>query len=391
MPNPFSITTATDTVRLDAQGRGSTTYTVSNISRQLRRGRARLVPSAPGQASWLSVDGEAERNFTADGTHQYTVRVAVPPGVPPGRSTFGLDVISVENPDEEWSQGPRVGFEVAPSQPAKKPFPWWIVAVVLAVLLVGGLVLWLVLKNRRVEVGHGEICNPGEMECAAGLVCSDIAEGVKKCLGNEGFAGCGKPEDCVSGLICRSGTCARPAGVLEPCAVPENCAAGLTCARDTGSGRGICVGKAGFSPCDSDRTCADGLACQGKTCRGRLHFTPCSKDGECGEGLTCAAGACLGAPGFPGCSSPEDCAAGLQCHEGACRGPLHFATCDAPTDCVPGLVCANGRCLLPPGAPCASDVADVDCSTGHCEMRWTDVGGPVGVIGVRIPAGFFCQ
>jgi hypothetical protein len=151
MANPFSITAATDTIPLDAQGRGSITYTVSNVSGQPRRGRARLVPSDPTQASWLKVEGEVERSFTADGTHQYTVRVAVPPGTPAGRSMFGLDVVSVENPDEEWSQGPRVGFAIAPSVPAKKPFPWWIVVVLAGVLLVGGLVAWLASRDRYVE------------------------------------------------------------------------------------------------------------------------------------------------------------------------------------------------------------------------------------------------
>jgi hypothetical protein len=155
MPNPFTITAAADAVRLDSQGRGSTTFTVSNRSGQPRRGRARPVPSSPEQASWLSVDGEAERNFTADGTHQYTVRVAPPPGSPAGRYTFGLDVVSVENPDEEWSQGPKVAFEVAPS-PAKKPFPWWIVVVAAAVLLVGGLVAWLMSRRDGEPAPQGD-------------------------------------------------------------------------------------------------------------------------------------------------------------------------------------------------------------------------------------------
>jgi len=147
MPNPFSITAASDSIRLDAQGRGATTFTVSNRSGQARRGRARLAPSDAGQASWLSVDGEAERSFSPDGTQQYTVRVAPPPGAPVGRYTFGLDVVSVENPDEEWSQGPKVAFEVAASQPAKKPFPWWIVVAAGAVLLVGGLMAWLMSRG----------------------------------------------------------------------------------------------------------------------------------------------------------------------------------------------------------------------------------------------------
>jgi hypothetical protein len=148
MPNPFSITAATDTISLDAPGRGSVTYTVSNVSGQLRRGRARPVAASPAQASWLSVEGDAERNFPPNGTHQYTVRVAVPPATPPGRFTFGLDMVSVENPDEEWSQGPQVGFVVAaPSQQVKKPFPWWILVVLAAVLVVGGLIAWLASRG----------------------------------------------------------------------------------------------------------------------------------------------------------------------------------------------------------------------------------------------------
>jgi hypothetical protein len=215
MANPFTITTAADAVRLDSQGRGSTTFTVSNRSGQLRRGRARLVPSDPGQASWLSVDGEAERNFTADGTQQYTVRVAPPPGAPVGRYTFGLDVVSVENPDEEWSQGPKVAFEVGPSQPARKPFPWWIVVVAAAVLLVGGLAAWLMSR--------------GDDKPAPQPV--------------------------------------HISGVLETCRQDSDCDANLTCAIDIPGQPGICVGKAGFSPCGSNRACAEGLVCDHGTCQ----------------------------------------------------------------------------------------------------------------------------
>jgi hypothetical protein len=389
MPNPFSITAATDTIPLDAQGRGSTTFTVSNISGQLRRGRARLVPSDPGHASWLSVEGDAERNFAADGTHQYTVRVAAPPGTAAGSYTFGLDVVSVENPDEEWSQGPKVRFEVAPSQPPKKPFPWWILAVVAAVLVVGGLIAWLVSRNGNDAVGLGEICAPGEQECTAGLACSDVATGGKRCLGDEGFAGCGKTEDCVSGLICRSGTCTKPAGVLESCKASEDCATKLTCIQV--SGRGLCLGQAGFSPCDSDRACADGLACQGQVCRGVLR-AKCAADAECGEGLACVNGSCLGAPGFKGCGGDdESCIEGLVCVPGkdTCLGPLGFEGCDADTDCVAGFVCAaNKRCLLPAGAPCPS--SGESCASGRCEMRWREIHVPIGPPH-RIPEGFFCQ
>jgi hypothetical protein len=225
MANPFTITTAADSVRLDSQGRGSTTFTVSNRSGQPRRGRARLVPSSPEQASWLSVDGEAERSFSLDGTQQYTVRVAPPPGAPRGRYTFGLDVVSVENPDEEWSQGPKVAFEVGPSQPAKKPFPWWIVVVAAAVLLVGGLAAWLMSR------GGGETAPQGEP--------------------------------------------VHTSGVLGTCRQDSDCGANLTCTIDVPGQPGICVGKAGFSPCGSNRACAEGLVCDHGTCQTtRVAATP---------------------------------------------------------------------------------------------------------------------
>jgi hypothetical protein len=247
MPNPFSITAAADSIRLDSQGRGSTTFTVSNTSGQIRRGRARLVPSDPGHASWLSVDGDAERNFTADGTHQYTVRIAVPQGTPAGRQTFGFDVVSVENPDEEWSQGPKVAFEVPPP-PAKKPFPWWIIVVAVAVLVVGGLIFWLLSRNGGGVHGLHEVCQPGE-ECAQGLVCSDIMGG-KQCLGSPGFTGCATADDCSNGLECSGGACLGPLH-FATCDAPNVCMPGLVCAN------GICLLPAG-SECSNDGDCSTG-------------------------------------------------------------------------------------------------------------------------------------
>jgi hypothetical protein len=365
MPNPFSITAAADSIRLDAQGRGSTTFTVSNRSGQLRRGRARLVPSDPGQASWLSVDGEAERNFTADGTQQYTVRVSPLPGAPPGRYTFGLDVVSVENPDEEWSQGPKVAFEVGSSQPAKKPFPWWIV-VAIAVLLVAAVIGWLVFRNRKPDViapgptetkigGVLDRCRK-DADCGASLTCAVAATGGEGiCVGRVGFSPCQSNRACADGLLCHDGSCRGPLG-FSTCSSDAQCGPELACLH------GTCLGTAGFKGCGSDTDCGGGLACQASVCLGRLHFTPC-KEGECGSGLSCVAGQCIGAPGFHGCAAAADCLAGLECNGGACLGPLRFATCKAPTDCMPGLICANGSCLYPPGFPCNDNS---ECSTGRC-------------------------
>ena|GEM_PF-1238574 len=392
MPNPFSITAASDSIRLDAQGRGSTTFTVSNRSGQARRGRARLVPSDAGQASWLSVDGEAERSFSPDGTQQYTVRVAPPPGAPVGRYTFGLDVISVENPDEEWSQGPKVAFEVAASQPAKKPFPWWIVAVVIAVLLVAAVIGWLLSRGSKpaeptpADTKAGGVldrCRKGA-DCGTNLTCTAAATGGEGiCVGRVGFSPCESDRACADGLHCHDGSCRGPLG-FKPCSGDAQCGPGLACLRNA------CLGTAGFKGCGTDTDCGSGLACQSGVCLGRLRFAPC-KQGECGVGLSCVAGQCLGAPGFHGCAAVADCQAGLECIGGACLGPFRYKTCSASTDCAPGLACGNGSCLRPPGVPCANAA---DCSTGRCVMRMRRVELPMPFghnAHQDIPEGLFCQ
>ena len=56
-------------------------------------------------------------------------------------------MVSAQNPDEDFAEGPTVSFEV-PAPAPKKPFPWWIVAVAAAVVLViGGLTAYLMMRE----------------------------------------------------------------------------------------------------------------------------------------------------------------------------------------------------------------------------------------------------
>jgi len=310
MPNPFTITTAADSVRLDSQGRGSTTFTVSNRSGQPRRGRARPVPSSPEQASWLSVDGEAERSFSPDGTQQYTVRVASPPGAPTGRYTFGLDVVSVENPDEEWSQGPKVSFEIpATPSPKKKPFPWWILAVVAALLLVGGVVFWLLSRD-------------------------------------------GKPKDSPE---------PQKAGLLGECKQDADCAEGLGCATEVPGQPGRCRGKLGFGSCSVKDDCQEGLVCEERVCRAPLRSS-CQKEGDCAQGLTCSNGSCLAREGSA-CKAREDCTTGA-CSQGICVSDSLLQPCQSAADCAAGQSCGTSRrCQFESGQPCSGAL---ECLSGKC-------------------------
>jgi len=75
----------------------------------------------------------------------------VPPGTPVGKYSFRLNIISVENPDDEFTEGPSVSFEVKELTVAQAParkFPWWIVALAGVLVLGGGLITWLLIPEK---------------------------------------------------------------------------------------------------------------------------------------------------------------------------------------------------------------------------------------------------
>jgi hypothetical protein len=150
MPGEFVVTAATNSVWLNPDLQGEISFTVFNAAGRPIRGRAQLVPLNEASAGWLSLGGEAERAFNIAGAHQYTVRIAVPPDAPAGNYPFRLDMTGVENPDEQFVQGPTVTFEV-PTRESVKPFPWWVVALAISVLTIGILIAVFVLAGGGVE------------------------------------------------------------------------------------------------------------------------------------------------------------------------------------------------------------------------------------------------
>jgi len=147
MARVFAITTAATALRPGPQGQADVSFTVSNASGRALRGRAEVRAANAAQQSWLSVIGEAERNFPANGTQQIMVRLTVPPGSPARQGSFRLDMVSAQNPDDDFAEGPTVTFDV-PAPAVKGPFPWWMVIVAAtAVILVGGLTAYLLMRK----------------------------------------------------------------------------------------------------------------------------------------------------------------------------------------------------------------------------------------------------
>jgi len=135
MPSSFAITTAANSAPLDGNRQGQVVFTVSNTSVRAVRGRARVTPDNAAAATWFTLAGGAERDFSVNGTQQYTLQIAVPPTTAAGNYTVRLDMVGVDNPDEDFTQGPSVTIAVPAPLPVKKPFPWWIIAVAAVVLI----------------------------------------------------------------------------------------------------------------------------------------------------------------------------------------------------------------------------------------------------------------
>lgn len=147
MSRTFSITSASEKLKLADNARGEITFTVSNRGNRAVRGRLKVVPLESTKVAWLTIAGEVERDFPAGATHQVTVAVEVPRGASPGRQTFRIDVSAADNPDEDFAEGPVVSFEIEQSETPPKAFPWWVLAVIAGALVVVGLSLFLILRS----------------------------------------------------------------------------------------------------------------------------------------------------------------------------------------------------------------------------------------------------
>lgn len=140
----FGITTPVTEQTLPADTRaGKQLYTVTNESGALIRGGAIVVPEGDSKLEWFNIVNPS-RAYSVDGTEQVTLDIKVPDDVGAGTYRYRFRVV-VEGgvPEEQFNDGPASAITVLPKVvvPAK-PFPWWIVAVVGAIvlaLIVGGI------------------------------------------------------------------------------------------------------------------------------------------------------------------------------------------------------------------------------------------------------------
>jgi beta-lactam-binding protein with PASTA domain len=148
----FAITTANKTSRLDNEGKGEAAFTITNSSTRPIRGLFKVKTFDSTKAEWLSIGGEIERDFAPNATDKVAVGISVPAGTAPGTYSFRLDVFSVVNREDEYTEGPTVAIEVEATVKKEIKFPWWILIVAIAVLVIGGVGAWVLLRPKMVDV-----------------------------------------------------------------------------------------------------------------------------------------------------------------------------------------------------------------------------------------------
>jgi hypothetical protein len=157
MSGIFAITAASNSAKLDSNRQAEVIFTVSNVENRPILGRVHLLPEGNTEKGWLSVAGDTEQYFAIAGTQQFTVRIKAPPGTPAGSYIFRLNMVGVQNPDEDYAEGPAVSIAVPEPVKQQRPFPWWILLIVAALIIIGGLAIFFL--NRDNQTAEPDIDN----------------------------------------------------------------------------------------------------------------------------------------------------------------------------------------------------------------------------------------
>jgi len=140
----FSVTTPSVSVNLAENRIGEVPFTVTNVSNRKLRARVRITPDPSVPADWFSVAGDSEQDFEVGAARQFVVRVDPPLGVRAGSYAFRLDAIGIENPDDDYSEGPSCQVTLAESAKPRLTTPRGYLTTILGALL-GGIVLDLIV------------------------------------------------------------------------------------------------------------------------------------------------------------------------------------------------------------------------------------------------------
>lgn len=166
---PTTVTLTAEPVNGQPAYSGNAVFGVTNKSGQGLAGRLSVVPQGEAKKEWFAIQGEGERRFAVGETQTITVAVKPPAGTAAGSYKFRLRVVNVNDPDNDYTEGPVSGFELKPAGAPRPPFPWWAVAAAAAlILVVGGAVAAFLLWPR--DEAPPDQPPPPAAECRPGFV-----------------------------------------------------------------------------------------------------------------------------------------------------------------------------------------------------------------------------
>lgn len=145
MSRDFVITSVSEQIEIKRKSTSSVSFTVTNSTGNRLAVKARVSVIGDEDLAWIKIEGSEEREFAENDTQQYSVAATVPSDASAGSYKFRLDVFSVENPDEIYSEGPVVEVVISDAkepEKIKKPFPWWIAAVIAVIFCTGAAIIW---------------------------------------------------------------------------------------------------------------------------------------------------------------------------------------------------------------------------------------------------------
>jgi hypothetical protein len=142
MGRHFDISSAPEPVQVGVMTamQGSATFNVANATGEPIRARARVCAEVPAESQWFHVADEAERLFSVNESQAFSVQIAVPEDAQGDAFAFRLQVFSVEEPEEVYTDGESKTLNII--RIVTLPFklgPWWLIPAELAIAL---CILW---------------------------------------------------------------------------------------------------------------------------------------------------------------------------------------------------------------------------------------------------------
>lgn len=192
MSRVFAITAAANNVHINDKREGEATFTVTNVSGSGLRGRVNIVSTSVSDKSIFSIEGKSERDFSEEETIQFTVKIKIPSDIEKGTYNFSIDMVSVKNPDEDYTAGPSVSFDVSEMKSIVQPKKtcWerkWclILSIVAAVTIVAGILVWAFsgskvpdVAGKSIDEATSNIINSGYLVGKSEFEVSDKVAGI---------------------------------------------------------------------------------------------------------------------------------------------------------------------------------------------------------------------